>query len=218
MHSVSSPWTEDVQRQFIASAYEFYKSQHGDPCWAPPYRYYAPWRDPEPEPVKPSHQIRLDTLTYLYHLGRGGGQLKLSYKEFETAVLNGGLPRVCERHHRYRRYCSCLRDDYSHWYPRNGAHYRQKIPVDYSAKERDPEVEAEKQKKKDWRDKKGFTRSRRRDYGNWRRGVGARKYCRTLGNRGMRRWEERMIAKGDWDAFADQKSLLRLWLDPWDYD
>lgn len=213
MRIISEPWTEEVQRQFITWAYEYYKARHGDPKPAPQYAYYYRHQEPAPE-IR--HRKRLDALTYLYNLGRGGGQLRIDYAEFEAAVMNGGFSGTCSRYHRYR-YSSCGNTDYDHWYPRNGAHFRQKIPCDYSAKERDPEVEAEKAKRKEWRDKKGFLRTRNQEK-NWHRGVGRRKFARIDGNRCMRHWEKRMIVKEDWEALADQERQLKLWLDPWEWD
>jgi hypothetical protein len=214
MHTISGPWTDEVQKQFIVAAYEFYKKKHGDPRVSATYGY----EQYQPRDLVAGHQRRLDTLTFLYQLGRGGGQLRVSYQEFEFMVLHGFHTPACRTHHRqYRWRCGCRNESYEHWYPRNGAHYRCKTPNNVTRKERDLEAEEQKRQKQEWREKKGFQRTKNQDK-NWRRGNGRRSYCRKIGNRSLRRWERQMIGREDWSALADEKTILHLFLNPYDWD
>lgn len=218
------PWNPEVQRKFVSNAINFYKKQHGDPAltFNPPRQNWN-WRTGQhyvPDIWGDRHQVRKDTLTYLYRLGHDLGYLKMAYKTFEWMILSGtGCHPVCLRQHRHWYGINCGRNDYEHWYPRDGVHFRQKVSGsrNVSMRKPNPKHEEDKRKRQEWREKKGFQRSRNQD-GSWRRGLKSRGYFRKLGNRSMRRWEMACIAHEDWEAMADQEHQLKLWLNPRDWD
>lgn len=212
LYETSNPWTTAVQWVYLRQSYEQYRARHGDPvipnCWHWDSKLHRSIRNKLPQHIKD-----LPYLAELYRIGHEGGQIKISYQEFEDRVLSGALG-PCNRHHVGSYYVSCPRDDYEHWYPRRGAHYRHRVPQGIPGPHG---IDEKEQSRRDWREHKGFQRSRNQDQ-NWRRGLGARQYCRVAGNRAMRRWEKTQITKQDFEALADQGSILKLWMDPWDWD
>jgi hypothetical protein len=216
------PWTIQGQSSFISEAFSYYSKQHGNPTHAFNPRTYYDWRKKEDVPIDAyggGHQTRLDTLIWLYRLGHETGVLALSYAEFQKAILWGGQhPAVRGGYNRYTRRWT-YNEDYDFWYPIKGAHFREKVggPKKALHRDRTPEELEARRQEQEWREKKGFQRSRNQDQ-NWRRGCGARTFHRKLGNRCLRRWEKREISKERWEALADENRIMRLYLDPWDYD
>ena len=210
---VHRPWSIEDQRVYLRRAFEEYRVAN------PTYgckvedgqfvRYLS-------DAVAFNHPH----LSALYRIGLEGGYIRMDFQEFQRWMLDWNrylaLPGQAWPHPTspYRAYPSLAQEEvYHRFYPRQGAHYRCRVPLNIT----EPKVvdEAE-QSRRDWRDRKGFNHRRGR---HWWSGGRRRGYERSLGHRENRRWEKRAIRNGDFEALADQNATLKkVYLDPWRWD
>jgi hypothetical protein len=200
-------WTEKVQRAYVFEAFNIYKKKCGDPTSSYSPRSKSYWRTlayPLPWDVK--HQKDEGLLSELYLIGKATEKIRtLSYKEFESLLLCGP-----KRTHGGRPYTGKFRD---FWYEDHGVGYREKLPKN-GHQER---TEREKEKKLEWREKKGFQRSRQKNC-QWQVGTKARGFSEKTSSRSFRKMEKNKIKKEKWEDLADSNSLSRLYRDNWDWD
>jgi hypothetical protein len=154
-------------------------------------------------------------LRYLYSEGVASNKLKkISYEEYKRKILIevGERPR---EHNYWRNVVPGYGIDY--WYQHHGVGYRQKQKYQKKSHHFKKELTESDQSRKDWRDSKGFLRSRNK-MKNWRVGLKSREMAEKVSSRSFRRMEKEQIRQENWDELADSNALSRLIRNPWDWD
>jgi hypothetical protein len=108
----------------------------------------------------------------------------------------------------YGRYERRIKTEYEDFYPRKGAHFRQKIPTGYGKSKNhwDDPVWVQKQ---EWRHRR---RGRCEYHRSSSRRGWAKKYC----NAAYRRYEKQTISHEKWEDLHTK--LPKDWFDPWMWD
>jgi hypothetical protein len=106
-----------------------------------------------------------------------------------------------------RRYTS---NKYEDWYPRNGAHFRCKTPLNITEKK----VRSERYlQKKEWRKERGIDRDKARGR---RRHWGPRTWAKRTSNKCFRHYENQMVHIGNHEKLFTGKR--KDYFDPWMWD
>ena len=105
-------------------------------------------------------------------------------------------------HYRLRTTGKCRYEDH---YPKDGAHYRQKVPLRITDRK---EVSPEELQKREW---KASVKKKRR---SWQQG--RKTYAKIRSNRDYRRYAKRELATGRYSNLGWR--LRKDYFDPWDWD
>jgi hypothetical protein len=110
--------------------------------------------------------------------------------------------------YRYGYRCGKTYDDY---YPRKGAHFRQRVPLSIAEKK---VVTEELQSKRDWRQWKGIDRDKANH--GYRYGSGCKTWAKKYSNRCFRRYEKNEMSHERYgDLFVSKR---KDYFDPWMWD
>jgi hypothetical protein len=152
----------------------------------------------------------ISVIDRLYRIGRYHHVLDADAITFWKKLDPEGWspPRGSYSHKVYKR-----SEKYEDYYPRTGAHFRQKVPLRIA----DKKVISEKeQSQRDWREKKQIRRERA-NHGGWAYGKSRGKtYAKMESNRCFRRHEKSEIHHGRYEDLFMRKR--KDYFDSWDWD
>jgi hypothetical protein len=154
-------------------------------------------------------------LRYFYREGVISNKVFCDFRTFSQNLLD----RVNGRNRNYagfNRYWNRLWSRRSDWYSYHGVKYRQKQKYQKRDGHAPKQLSDSEQSNSDWRDKKGFHRSRSKFH--WRSGIKSRSISERASSRTFRQMEKSCIKNEDWDSLADSNALSRLIRDPWNWD
>jgi hypothetical protein len=207
-YSISEPWTPEVQDLYITKAYNYYVEVHGDPAltFNPPRNFN--WGDLqyEDQPNPLAHVKNMKTLSWLYRVGHDDGSIKISFHEFESAILCGGSIKLYKNRRRNANdhyWRNSHRSD-TYWYDSHGVYYREKVGYKKKTAHKKKELDEKAQTKKDWREHKRFNDDKRKDR-YWFRG--RKSFSKKVSNRWNRSHERRVIHNQEWDSFLTLKEI-----------
>ena len=168
--------------------------------------FYKHWRESHENYKKRVAEERYSKLGKLYRLGRFLHVLDVDYETFDRKMGEGTSYRAAYGSYGWR-FGYRRGKTYKDFYPRKGAHYRQKIPLRITEKKT---VSPEEQQKREWKASKG---KRRR---NCWRSCNRKTYAKLVSNRCYRRYEKREIQAERYENIFKEKR--KDYFDPWDWD
>lgn len=170
----------------------------------------------EPDRYIDYKNIQEKHLRHLYREGVIGQKIQLSFKEYELRVFVeiGKKPR---HQYNFRAISAFTGYGTDFWYQSHGVGYRQKQKYVKKNNHLPKILTDHSQVKKDWRNKKGFLKSRNKEQ-NWRRGTKSRSIAERESSHAFRLMEKKMIRQEKWEELADSNALSRLYRDPWNWD
>lgn len=200
-------WDGQDHYHFIDWAYQSYlyakhtETNYRRKFWEEPYTYRE-WKRLQREDLRPVAER-------LYRVGKQNYVLDVSFDQFWSKldpISYEYAPRSYYRHlNRKKRY--------SDYYPRKGAHFRQKLNKGVIEKsDNQKALERERREKNaEWRNRKGFDQDKRKQKSrSWK------KWAKHFSNREFRRHEFQLIKN---DRFDDLWKYKRKdYFDPWRWD
>jgi len=148
------------------------------------------------------------TAARLFKVGRLHHVLDVNFETFWRRIDPEGwvTPRDAYSHKVHKRPSA-----YKDFYPRDGAHFRQKVPLRVVEKK---VVSEKEQSRRDWREKKGVNRDKANH--GWRYGTGRKTWAKQYSNKCFRRYESQMLHHERYeDLFMGKR---KDYFDPWDWD
>lgn len=226
LYSVRDPWNPADELAFIKAWRPYY--QRKKHCHASRLGGRkigdGPYEEGWFPPSLPAHIKDHIIIQRLYRLATARDIIRMDYQQFADLIhYDTYIPSNCpckgpgeswkSFRRRLLRYDRLRRrerrsDQYDDYYPRNGAHFRQKVPLGITEPKN---ISEDEQSRRDWREKKGFRRDKsRRHSRSWK------KWAKHFSNSEWRHHEKQFLEQEQWDELPTK--LPKDWFDPWRWD